>query len=83
MSDDKWISVEEDTPKDGTDVLIVDDGCVGVGLYKKWLSSRDWYTYMSSDFWDYGGWTGAGVTHPEPTDGVTHWLPLPEPPETS
>lgn len=68
----KWISVEERLPEYGVSVLVADarEGFIG-----KWWLKAGTDTRNGKDFWvddsDYG------FSFAE----VTHWMPLPEPPE--
>lgn len=64
----RWISVEERLPEDEKDVAVI------VKLQKgNWM-------YLTAFRLPYGGWwinKGAGLDYAE----ITHWMPLPEPPE--
>lgn len=64
----RWISVEERLPEDEKDVAVI------VKLRKgNWM-------YLTAFRMPYGGWwinRGSGLDYAE----VTHWMPLPEPPE--
>ena len=64
----RWISVEERLPEDEKDVAVI------VKLQKgNWM-------YLTAFRMPYGGWwinRGSGLDYAE----VTHWMPLPEPPE--
>jgi Protein of unknown function (DUF551) len=61
-----WISVEDRLPELGESVLIWDGQCRRVGFY---LKTGEYYYYWESTDDEY------------PLD-ITHWMPLPEPPET-
>ena len=61
----RWISVEERLPEDYEDVVII---------MRNGASS--WYRVA---YREYGGWSFGGGRRV--TDEVTHWMPLPEPPE--
>ena len=62
----KWISVEERLPEEGERVLCTDGHCV-FEQYRVPLSCV------------YGTWDRGGLK--SPMQNVTHWMPLPEPPE--
>ena len=64
----KWISVEERLPEEGERVLCTDGRCV-FEQYRVPLSCV------------YGTWDRGGLK--SPMQNVTHWMPLPEPPEVS
>lgn len=62
----RWISVERDSPRPGTRVLVTD----GVFVGEAYRTSADtWRRYDGVAVRDCLGGT------------VTHWMPLPEPPE--
>lgn len=83
-------------PKDGTWILLLHGGfslhddidgdhhpTITIGSWasdtyqeKQWLSDK---TY--TEFWDYGGYTGAGTSTYSVAVKPTHWMPLPEPPK--
>jgi hypothetical protein len=65
----EWISVEDRLPEENTDVLIYRGGFRG--------DLMNVYTYMGHNEWEdeYGYWS---ITDDE---GITHWMPLPEPPK--
>ena len=67
----EWISVDDKMPDSGVEVLIADDlGNVNIGFY-------------DDDFYD-AGWailSGAKRFVPISKSRITHWVPLPEPPE--
>jgi hypothetical protein len=60
-----WISVEERLPDDGDSVLI---------FHKSGDMFTAWYRTWNEDWCDYNGFLVG-------EDEVTHWQPLPEPPE--
>lgn len=62
----KWISVEERLPEEGERVLCTDGHCV-FEQYRVPLSCV------------YGTWNRGGLK--SPMQNVTHWMPMPEPPE--
>lgn len=65
----EWISVKDRLPDKGQDVLAYRGDFNG--------DMMNTYTYLGSENWedDYGY---RGSTEHE---GITHWMPLPEPPE--
>lgn len=63
---DKWISVEERLPHVSDEVL----------CYIKEYDSIDIYYYTGTDEWDNDRYCGSTKYI-----GVTHWMPLPEPPK--
>lgn len=64
---DGWISCSERMPEETGDIIVVSDGIVMSGIS---YSRRDGF-YMATLEYD----------DDEPIDGVTHWMPLPEPPQ--
>lgn len=66
----KWISVEERLPEVGKEVLICDarDSFLGMFFLVERKSDKVYFWH------DGGGWR-------LPSDEVTHWMPLPEPPK--
>lgn len=67
VTPDGWISCSERMPKETGDIIVVSDGIVMSGIS---YSRRDGF-YMAALEYD----------DDEPIDGVTHWMPLPEPPQ--
>lgn len=64
----KWISVEDRLPKSGTLVLVT---CDRSGVIKLW-------------YWYRGKWMDYATELPEYiTMDITHWQPLPDPPEVN
>lgn len=61
----EWISVKDRLPEENINVLIYRRNMMNV------------YTYFGHGEWedDYGYWTRTE------DDGITHWMPLPEPPK--
>ncbi|WP_416182849.1 DUF551 domain-containing protein [Escherichia coli] len=67
VTPDSWISCSERMPEETDDIIVVSDGIVMSGIS---YSRRDGF-YMAALEYD----------DDEPIDGVTHWMPLPEPPQ--
>ena len=65
----KWIPVTERLPEPETDVLAYSHGCVVIMTYRY---TRHGYLYFM-DFDESGYW--------HEKYGVTHWMPLPDPPK--
>lgn len=76
----KWINVEEDLPEDDQDVLVyhADDFHITVGFFDK--DNVQYYIESNgSKFFTGSGWeTEISWAQKGP---VTHWMPLPSPPE--
>ncbi|HAW1205392.1 TPA: DUF551 domain-containing protein [Escherichia coli] len=64
---DGWISCSERMPEETGDIIVVSDGIVMSGIS---YSRRDGFYIAALEYDD-----------DEPIDGVTHWMPLPEPPQ--
>ena len=60
-----WISVKERMPEDYVNVLIAMTDVAGTFVAVAWRENNGWNDGE-------GGW---------PDENVTHWMPLPEPPE--
>lgn len=43
---DKWISVEDELPRDWNDVILINDGEIGIGYYD--VSRKEWRDYTKS-----------------------------------
>ncbi len=67
LSKPRWISVKERLPEEGNIVLCSTWSCVFCG----YANSRGLFYVANNTMYDAWTW--------EP--GVTHWMPLPEPPE--
>lgn len=67
VTPDGWISCSERMPEETGDIIVVSDDPVMSGIS---YSRRDGF-YMAALEYD----------DDEPIDGVTHWMPLPEPPQ--
>jgi predicted RNA-binding Zn-ribbon protein involved in translation (DUF1610 family) len=66
LRDSRWILVSERLPEKNEPVCVVCGGKVTVGTYSPMMD--DWWALVLP------------VTGIQPTDNVTHWMPLPEPP---
>ncbi|EMY8485246.1 ead/Ea22-like family protein [Escherichia coli] len=66
VSPDGWISCSDRMPKETGDIIVVSDGIVMSGIS---YSRRDGFYIAALEYDD-----------DEPIGGVTHWMPLPEPP---
>ncbi|ENJ2308970.1 DUF551 domain-containing protein [Escherichia coli] len=64
---DSWISCSERMPEETGDIIVVSDGIVMSGIS---YSRRDGFYIAALEYDD-----------DEPIGGVTHWMPLPEPPQ--
>ncbi|HHU8290771.1 DUF551 domain-containing protein [Escherichia coli] len=62
-----WISCSERMPKETGDIIVVSDGIVMSGIS---YSRRDGFYIAALEYDD-----------DEPIGGVTHWMPLPKPPQ--
>ena len=77
----EWISVDDRLPSDEQDVLVIAHGWGGrlvyVGSHKRVEAQKSWLTGITnkSSEWLLWGWSYLK----EPM--VTHWMPLPKPPE--
>ncbi|HBB4015327.1 TPA: DUF551 domain-containing protein [Escherichia coli] len=67
VTPDGWISCSERMPEETGDIIVVSDGIVMSGIS---YSRRDGFYIASLEYDD-----------DEPIGGVTHWMPLPEPPQ--
>ncbi|WP_421645120.1 DUF551 domain-containing protein [Escherichia coli] len=67
VTPDGWISCSERMPEETGDIIVVSDGIVTSGIS---YSRRDGFYIAALEYDD-----------DEPIDGVTHWMPLPEPPQ--
>ncbi|EHE4201152.1 TPA: DUF551 domain-containing protein [Escherichia coli] len=67
VTTDGWISCSERMPEETGDIIVVSDGIVMSGIS---YSRRDGFYIAALEYDD-----------DEPIDGVTHWMPLPEPPK--
>ncbi|HFV4463240.1 TPA: DUF551 domain-containing protein [Escherichia coli] len=67
VTPDGWISCSEQMPEETGDIIVVSDGIVMSGIS---YSRRDGFYIAALEYDD-----------DEPIGGVTHWMPLPEPPQ--
>ncbi len=67
VTPDAWISCSERMPEETGDIIVVSDGIVMSGIS---YSRRDGFYISALEYDD-----------DEPIGGVTHWMPLPEPPQ--
>ncbi|EFK6345942.1 DUF551 domain-containing protein [Escherichia coli] len=67
VTPDGWISCSERMPEETGDIIVVSDGIVMSGVS---YSRRDGFYIAALEYDD-----------DEPIGGVTHWMPLPEPPQ--
>lgn len=68
----RWIPVEERLPKDGEPVLVA---------RRLRYFTDEMPTLISSMWYEHGDF--CGEENDLPREGVTHWMPLPEPPTTA
>ena len=66
VTPDGWVSCSERMPEETGDIIVVSDGIVMSGIS---YSRRDGFYIAALEYDD-----------DEPIGGVTHWMPLPEPP---
>ncbi len=66
VTPDGWISCSERMPEETGDIIVASDGIVMSGIS---YSRRDGFYIAALEYDD-----------DEPIGGVTHWMPLPEPP---
>ena len=69
VTPDGWISCSERMPEETGDIIVVSDGIVMSGIS---YSLRDGFYIAALEYDD-----------DEPIGGVTHWMPLPEPPKVA
>ncbi|CAH4927254.1 hypothetical protein AI2834V1_2608 [Escherichia coli] len=67
VTPDGWISCSDRMPEETGDIIVVSDGIVMSGIS---YSRRDGFYITALEYDD-----------DEPIGGVTHWMPLPEPPQ--
>lgn len=73
-----WISVEDRLPQKITNKVLVycKNGYIGFGHYEKFQGVEDWYNLESGK--QFREWNLEDCE----TYEVTHWMPLPEPPQS-
>jgi len=71
----EWISVNDDLPEDTEDVLIVEDFGFMVEVFVGWREDGEWLSLSFVEDDD------GGNAQLHPTELITHWMPLPEPPQ--
>ena len=78
----EWIPVTERFPKDEQDVLVIAHGWDGrlvyVGSHKRVEAQKSWLTGITNESSEWSLWGWSYLKEPM----VTHWMPMPEPPET-
>ncbi len=70
----KWISVEERTTEEMGEcpILLTDGKSVTVGVFREQNGQWPWVVFDPGTNDDLNGW---------PDKNITHWMPLPDPPE--
>jgi len=72
----EWISVKDRLPENNDDVLVTDGEDCAVLFFHK--NDNKWkYGYGLLEAYNYDG----GACIEAETQGMTHWMPLPEPPK--
>lgn len=71
----EWQPIET-APKDGTRILIFDNGCISIA---NWHEQIDNYNHAPFDGWLIFYPDDAFYT--QVSENPTHWMPLPEPPK--
>ena len=66
---EQWIPCSERLPETGTDVIV---------YYPYWYKSPVQIAHLKGDFWE-----SSDGEYDFPVKAVTHWKPLPEPPEVN
>ena len=72
----KWISVKERFPLDTNDVLVFEKS---TGMYVAYRSNCKWYAF--TDGFEAYNDDGSAIIEIFNAHNITHWMPLPEPPE--
>lgn len=76
-----WQPIET-APKDGTEILVVLDGRVWLCSYVREHTEESDDAFMPKGTVYGGGWyIGNDGFIPSGQEGMTHWMPLPEPPK--
>ena len=77
----EWISVKDRLPDDEQEVLVIAHGWDGrlvyVGSHRRVEAQKSWLTGITSKSSEWSLWGWSYLKEPI----VTHWMPLPEPPE--
>ena len=77
----EWISVKDRLPDDEQEVLVIAHGWDGrlvyVGSLKRVEPQKSWLTGITNKSSEWSLWGWSYLKKPI----VTHWMPLPEPPE--
>ena len=77
----EWISVNDRLPDDEQEVLVIAHGWDGrlvyVGRHKRVEAQKSWLTGITNKPSEWSLWGWSYLKEPM----VTHWMPLPEPPE--
>lgn len=73
----EWVSVEERLPKSIVNKVLVycENGYIGYGHYEKYQGEETWYNLESGE--PFASWNLENCSPYK----VTHWMPLPNPPE--
>ena len=73
----EWIPVDDDLPKKITNKVIVlcKNGYIGYGHYENYMGNQPWYNLESGK--PFNDWDLEDCESYE----VTHWQPMPEPPD--
>lgn len=74
----EWISVEDRLPESIVNKVLVycENGYIGYGHYEKYQGEETWYNLESGE--PFSSWSLQNCLPYK----VTHWMPLPKPPET-
>ena len=73
----EWVSVEDALPESIVNKVLVycENGYIGYGHYEKYQGEETWYNLESGE--PFSSWNLQNCSPYK----VTHWMPLPEPPE--
>lgn len=73
----EWISVEDRLPESIVNKVLVycENGYIGYGHYEKYQGEETWYNLESGE--PFSSWSLQNCSPYK----VTHWMPLPEPPD--
>jgi len=78
----KWISVEDRMPSNDTEVLTIKNNSISDYCYPHTNEEAQLIAFFSGEVW----WDSAfpeEVKEDNMVEYVTHWMPLPEPPESN